>query len=333
MNEVNPYREQGGLLTPHKLPDTFLYDEGTLLSYGFTPTELNYFKQHIYNFGTLSKTKLMSYGVAPNYADLFMYIYNLCCGRVNNGAGLDLTGVETLSKHLKMLFKCRYLTGDPTKDLEIQKKSGFNSNNLPASLYTELPRRVEIVGIPNDSKFSIFNSDRYSHFDKLYVVKPGTNMGQNITVQTDKQPRLAYREKRELEGVLKLSDMDKAGVSDLVINRDYVRMHNVFYITVGTGTIPEEHYGATRIVAFDGTIINVRVEVWIPRATMTKKVENKHVYEIGYFPEEIEYKLNKITKQLCKAPYVNGVYIEQVPATLQFTTITEEEPEDEIIIE
>lgn len=317
-----------------KLPDGFYIDENYLLSLGFYPNEVQYFCNCINNLGSLTKTKLMALGEPGNSADMLVYMYRICSGTVNNGAGLDLNGAETLSKHLKYLFKCRYFTGDPEHDLQAQSNLAITKEKFPHSRYTELPRRVEIVNIPKNSKFSIYNSENYAHYDKLYTVKPGTNMGQNITIQTDKQPRLAYRESRELEGVLKLGEVSKTGVVELSVNREYIKMHNVFYITANIGDIKSpEHYGGMKIVAWDGTIITIRVEVWMPRASMAKKVENKRVYEIGFFPEEVKPKLYKVAKQFYSSQLVQGVKIEAIEPTLDFTMITENPDEEEFIIE
>lgn len=317
-----------------KLPDTFSFDEEQLYSMGFTAQEVQYFANYIDMFGSLTKSKLMGAGASPGYSDLFVYMYKICCGQINGGAGVDLNGYLGLSIHLQKLFKCRYLTGDPTQDLQIKQNYCITKDRLPRGKYTELPRRVEIDGIPEDSKFSIYNSSNYKRFDKLYVVKPGTNMGQNITIVTDKQPRLAYREKRGIDEIIEIRDINNAGVVELSVNRQYTKMHNIFYITVQIGDLTAyEHYGAIRIVAWDGTILTVRVEVFIPRTQLTKKVENKRVYAVGYFPEEITPKLQKIANEVIAHPFINGVKMEMIEPTLDFEEITEAPPEEELEIE
>lgn len=312
----------------------YIEDIQRLSALGFNQQEIQYFQQHVANLGALTNTKLASVGVQQNYIQLFIYMFKL--STYNFRDSVELTDPISLSTHLTKLFNYRCGNGTPSEIATAKAKYSVSEKMLPATgKYRELPRRAQIVGLPEDSKFDIYNSNNYTFYDRLYCIKPGTNISQTISILTDKQPKLAYREKREIPDVISIKGISDTGVTELAVNREYTKIHNVFYITVKLGKLRNEEagkYGYAYLVAGDGTIITVYVSVWKPSTQSVKKVEHLRVCDIGYFDYELSNKVLGVAHRLAQSKTLNIKLVQCYPQSEPFEPFTDDS-EDSVYIE
>lgn len=342
--ETNGYMENSGeFIDPERLRISqsleragYVEDDYKLNRLGFTPEEVTYFRQHVSNMGVLTQSKLAGIGVQPNYINLFTYMFKLSC--YMHGDSVDITDPISYSEHLAKLFKFRTGAGLVQGGTELKQTFGVTEKLLPPiGLFKELPRRAQIVNIPADSKLSIYDSSNYKFYDKLYCIKPGTNIGQNVSILTDKQPKLAYREKRGIDDIIEIKGIDKYGVTELSVNREYTKVHNVFYVLVRLGKLSSDEmkkYGYAYLVAGDGTIITVYVSTWKPSTQAVKKVNSLRVCDVGYFDYELRYKVCGVMQKLANDKSLNIKLVQYYPQTETFETFSDTlGDEDEIIIE
>lgn len=294
-----------GVYTPNT---QFDLDPVKLKSIGFQESEIQALQRIIMENGRVTMQMMTQYYRIPyEQARKLKYMYDICTGRVN------INTQEDLSKHLRKMFGAHKRIG--ITDLEVSKIS-------------DVPRTALVAGIPSNTPFAIWNSKQYHPMERMYTVIDVS--GGNIIIETNRIPKLKYKESRELDGILKIVTTPVNGKMKVAINKKYCRLCNRFVI-VASLRRPEFHLGMVELICIEGTKVYVFADIMEAKKYSRYGNNNQRIYDYGYFPMEIKPKLitcaSRIYKHLC------GVYANQIPANMEFTIIPKEEPKEEDTIE
>lgn len=306
MDDFGYFDQSGmGVYTPGT---QFDLDPIKLQSIGFQPSEIEALQCIVMENGKATMQMMTQYyGIPYEQAQKLKYMYDICTGRVN------ISTEDDLAKHLRRMFGKHRRIG--ISDLEVSK-------------INDIPRTALVAGIPENTPFAIWNSKQYPPLERMYTVLEATP--NNVTIETNRIPKLKWKEAREIDGVLKILTTPVNGKMTVSINKNYCRLCNRFVI-VASLRRPEFHLGMVEIVCIEGTKVYVFADLLAAKKYSRYGNNNQRIYDFGYFPMEIKPKLiscaSRIYKHLC------GVYANQIPGNTEFIIIPKEEKQEEEVVE
>lgn len=309
-----------------QVPMGFEYNKEWLQALRFSQNELAAFDEVLNLLGRMTEKRLRArvnlrtnkpYYTAGDIA-ILMYMYNFCVRPSNS---VLLNDFEFLTKHLNKLYNLRNAENPNAMRGSISQISRQVLQTFGRK-FDRFPRRVEIKGI-EDEVFSIYNSENYVKYDKLYMLDESTKVGSEyVTIITDKSPRLKWRAKKSVDDVCYLSLVDdetgkykNEALYNLKINRDYVVFRPTFYVYL---TIKDEpgvrvdgvtyylnHY---KIVGETGVVITVAIGVHqLGKNERNKISASENVQAVAYYTEEAQTLLVKVAKEVYGNPAVRGI--------------------------
>lgn len=283
----------GGSCGVYTAQSQFQFDDNMLLKLKFTQQEINALKNVVNCFGVVTPNKAVQLGYDPTFARKLKYMYDIASGRI------IIESPDDLSKHLRKMFGAHRRIG-------IQ--------DLAVSRLQKVPRKALLGNIP-DGKFELYNSKHYG-INGMYDVVNVTSS--NIEIRTDRKPVLKHKESKKLDGVIEITQVNKDGTINLVVNRQYARLCNRF-IVVASLRRPEYYHGMVEIICIEGTKIYVFATTMREGEIPSYKNGTQRVYDYGFFKQEIKRKLmntaSVIYKNLC------GVYATTEEGNMDFQTL------------
>ena len=292
--------------------NTFDMDRNMLSKLGFSVEEMNFLEQLYYYDGRVSVNKLVSiYGLNYEQARKIKYMYDICIGRK------AIESVDDMAKHFRKMFG---------------QHRRISLYDLESSSVGEVPRRAVVAGIPQDSPFNIWNSSNYDTLEKQYQVIDVTQS--NIIIETNRIPVLKYKQDKFIDGILEIKEGPKDGLLKVAINKNYCRLCNRFVIAASLRK-PEIHHGMYEILCIEGTRVYVFADTLASKTYSRFSGSTQRIYDFGYYPFEIEFKLGMKAKEL--ANKLCGVHVTKVPANSLFRVIPQEikksDESEDIVIE
>ena len=302
MNDYGYYN--GGAMGVYTSGNQFDFDPVMLRALGFTNQEMQALSFIVQNGGKVTVNAMVNYyGIPYEQAQKIKYMYDICNGKV------IINSEDDLSKHLRKLFG---------------KHQRIGMQDLAVSRVGEIPRTALVAGIPSNSPFAIWNSKQYDPLNRMYrVVEVGSN---NILIETNRIPKLKYKQDKFIEGILEIKEGPKNGKLLVSINRKHCRLCNRFVI-VASLRRPEFHLGMVEIICVEGTKVYVFADLLAAKKYSRYGNNTQRVYDYGFYPFEIQSKLMKsasaVYKKLC------GVYAAPIKGNMDFVVLEEEKKEEE----
>lgn len=302
------YMDQSGMGV-YSAGTQFDLDPYKLRYLGFTDIEIETLNYVVMCCGKATVANMVqNFGIEYEQANKLKYMYDICTGRVN------IESADDMSKHLRRMFG---------------KHRRIGINDLDVSYINEIPRKVLIGGIPEDTPYGIWNSNKYKGIACMYDVINVT--GSNVFIRTNRIPRLPYKYPKKIENILEIKSDPKDGVLEVAINKDYCRLCNRFVIAAALRR-PEVHLGMVEMICIEGTRVFVFADVLQAKKYTRYGTTSQRVYDFGYTPGEIKPKLltvaSNIYKKLC------GVCAFQHEANIAFSVMPENPViEEEIAVE
>ena len=250
-------------------------DKNTLLSMGFTDTEISHYTNIVCNGGKFTPSALQSYGYNFEQAKRLAYLNNVCQGKVTIGSD------DQKVKHLKKMFGSEH-------KITIQ--------DLATSRVTDVPRLAVVANIIQ-SPYDIWNSKNYKGTAALYRVVDVS--GQKITVITDKKPVLKYGAAKKIPGMLEIRGVKENGGVIVTFDRRYCALCNRFIIVASTRN-PEFHCGKYSILCYEGTRVYVYAVNMGTKEKLHYSMGNQRIYDFGFLPNQIKPKLENVAQWIYK---------------------------------
>ena len=284
----------------------FDLDPIRMKSMGFTQEEIQALTFIVNNEGKAAvSTMVQYYGIPYEEAQKLKYMYDICTGRI------VINSEDDISKHLRKMFG---------------RHRRIGIQDLSTSTISEIPRAALIAGIPKDTPFAIWNSINYPKEQRLYRVIDTS--GQNIIIETDRIPKLKYKEAKKIDNMLEIKEDPVNGKMKVAVNKEYCRMCNRFII-VASLRRPEFHHGLISIICMEGTKVYIYADTLAPNKNSRYYNATQRVYDFGFFPNEIGPKLLNCATMVYQR--VCGVYASQLPANMDFIMLPVEQKEDDDI--
>lgn len=286
-----------GIYTPN---NQFEFDENKLISLGFNKSLIDVLRYIVENNGKVTPMALTQYGIPYEQAKDIKYMYDILVGRVVINSEVDLI------KHLKRMFG---------RD----RKIGIQ--DLAVSKIKEVPRVAVVAGI-KEEPYTIYNSNRYEPYDRLYKVIDVTS--KKIVVETNRKPKLKYGATKKIDGVLEIQEV-KGDKVIVAFDKRVCRLCNRF-IVVASLKRPEFHHGLAEIICLEGTKVYVYVQTLKGNELMKYNYGTQRIYSYGYLGPEIQNKLMRVASYLY--PLVCGVTGKVEPANMDYITVPIERPKE-----
>jgi hypothetical protein len=304
-----------------------------LLCLGFRIEELELLKNILVNYGKVTPSILSSLGFSYRDAKRLQYLHDIVIGKIT----IDTGDADAVSKHFKKMY------GGSNR---------IRIGHLPLSKFNKVPRLAVIAGIP-DGNYSIYNSSNSDGGARMYPVVGLSD--KKITIQTKKKPVLPYGSEKKLYYIKnktngkiyytedskkiskKLKESSEAEIGTVLeikkltedkkvvvaIDKRYIRMVNRYMILASFQEPPEFHLGLYKLVAFEGTKIYVYGETMKESEIVHYNRGSQRVYSFGFDKRQIQARLQRTATELYA--YLNGVYWEFQPATMEFKSFDRKE--------
>lgn len=293
-----------GVYTPMS---QFNFNRDYLLRLGFTVNDIDTLT-HCLNCGVRVTMSNLQRFLDFQSAKKIKYMYDICTGKV------QVETTDELCRHLRKMF------GD-------KKRLGIQ--DLTPSTIKEIPRKAVIAGIKQEP-FTIYNSENYrSNYDKLYdVEKVGST---NIKVVTKRKPVLRYGQSKEVQGVIKIRELDKDGKVHIEVNRKNSLLCNRF-VVVASLRYPEFYHSMVEVICIEGTKVYIFAKSMGTSNRIGYSNGTQRVYDYGIFKNEIEPKVMEVATMIYSK--ICGVYAVKHPGNQDYNVMIKDTIEtDEDYIE
>lgn len=270
---------------------------------GFNDAEIQQLL-YVYNSnGKFTTNALQSYGYNYEQSKRLMYMYGICCGKV------QVETKEQLIKHLRKMHNGAY-------KISIQ--------DLMVSKVTDVPR-IAIVGNIKEEPYNIWNSNKYKGKAAIYKVVDVTT--QRITIETSRKPVLEYGKPKVLPGILEIKGVRNNGNAVVAFDKKYCKLCNRFIIVASLRN-PEFHYGKYEVICFEGTKVYVYATNMGTRDSVRYSMGTQRVYDYGILPKDIKPKLDRVAKALYK--HLHGVSVQYSGANSDYRIVPIERKEEDL---
>lgn len=275
----------------------FTRDTNKYIRMGFTLDEIESTVALMQNGFKITNNSLMQLGYNCNTCGRMIHLKNLIEGKE------VIENEDELIKHLKKLSK-----GQQKLDI----------TDLDVSSVREVPRTAVILGI-KEAPFDIWNSNRYSGREMLYVVRDITPT--DIIIETGRKPTLRRDEVTKIDNVIEIIGATTQGKAVIKVDKKYCKLCNRFII-VASLKRPEVHHGMFIMISRGGTKVYVYATTLKAKDKMRYNQGSQRVYDFGFLPNEISDKLKRASLRVYEK--VHGVKIDVEQATSRFNIVNME---------
>lgn len=277
-------------------------DTNRLLQLGFTKVEIQQLNYVYTSGGKFTPSALQQYGFNYEQSKKLSYMYNICCGKV------QINSKEETIRHLRRMFGSNYR---------------ISIHDLAVSKIAAVPRWAVVGGIM-DEPYNIWNSNKYKGSSALYNVVDVS--GQKVTVETNRKPRLEYKQSKSIPGVLDIKGVKNNGNVIVTFDKKYCKICNRFIIIASLRN-PEFHLGKYEMLCFEGTRVYIYATNMGTKENIKYSMGNQRVYDFGIYPNDIKLKVTNVAKAMYQ--HLHGVGIQYEEPNMTYKVVGSEKEEQE----